>query len=289
MNKKEYSLMREKGKIEVVSAIDTIEIMLEKSKIASNQRLGSLGRRREPLEAKKGWRGLSMRLSSNELPTGCSLYFDQQIKTRHNRKARNFALDFPTSSGIEDQLSIFTVPSRILFKKGSNMLPYLSSSLTEVSPGYATRLLMGVPAPTCQDSTPIVFRSICFKNQIIIIFGLLSKLNTLFFLNSNSILKSQPNMGIPGNCIPIPSDSQGFQQTKRALRFKRSIRHAQITDFTNHLMHLACFSRPPCSRVSSSNSIRRGDPNVDASIDDSEFVATTPGWISSRFDDDTVT
>ncbi|KAI3668105.1 hypothetical protein L6452_43180 [Arctium lappa] len=54
----------------------------------------------------------------NELSTYCSLYFDPQIETRHNRESRNFAPDIPSSSGIDDRLSIFKVPSRRLFEKG---------------------------------------------------------------------------------------------------------------------------------------------------------------------------
>ena len=54
----------------------------------------------------------------NELSTYCSLYFDPQIETRHNRESRNFAPDIPSYSGTDDRLSIFKVPSRPLFEKG---------------------------------------------------------------------------------------------------------------------------------------------------------------------------
>ncbi|KAJ9539330.1 hypothetical protein OSB04_032063 [Centaurea solstitialis] len=53
----------------------------------------------------------------NELSTYCSLYFDPQIETRHNRESRNFSPDIPSYSGTGDQLSIFKVPSRPLFEK----------------------------------------------------------------------------------------------------------------------------------------------------------------------------
>ncbi|KAJ9539492.1 hypothetical protein OSB04_032225 [Centaurea solstitialis] len=53
----------------------------------------------------------------NELSTYCSLYFDPQIETRHNRESSNFAPDIPSYSGTGDQLSIFKVPSRPLFEK----------------------------------------------------------------------------------------------------------------------------------------------------------------------------
>lgn len=58
----------------------------------------------------------------NELSNYCSLYFHPNIQSRHNRESRNFAPDIPSSSGTNDRLSIFKVPSRRLFDKGGKQV-----------------------------------------------------------------------------------------------------------------------------------------------------------------------
>ena len=47
-------------------------------------------------------------------------------------------------------------------------------------------------------------------------------------------------------------------------------------------------SSPPRSRVGSSSSARLDNPNADASIDDSEFIASTPGLDQFQVVDDMV-
>ncbi|KAJ9562235.1 hypothetical protein OSB04_007395 [Centaurea solstitialis] len=68
----------------------------------------------------------------NELSTYCSLYFDPQIETRHNRESRNFAPDIPISSGIDDRLSIFKVPSRRLFEKGGKTVMLTQAEIHKI-------------------------------------------------------------------------------------------------------------------------------------------------------------
>lgn len=58
---------------------------------------------------------------ANELATFCSLYFESNVKTRINREPRNFAPDIPSSSETDYRLSIFKVPSRILFEKSGKL------------------------------------------------------------------------------------------------------------------------------------------------------------------------
>ncbi|KAK9050828.1 hypothetical protein SSX86_030202 [Deinandra increscens subsp. villosa] len=54
----------------------------------------------------------------NELATYCSLYFDPNIETRHNREPRNFAPQHKSSLSGGSELSVFCLQSRRLYENG---------------------------------------------------------------------------------------------------------------------------------------------------------------------------
>lgn len=67
-----------------------------------------------------------------ELSTYCSLHFEPTTQTRLNREPRNFAPDIPSSSGIDNRLSIFKVPCRRLYCKAGKKISLSEAEIHKI-------------------------------------------------------------------------------------------------------------------------------------------------------------